>query len=87
MDHDDLDSIEKAVRNIVNGKNALEYKIAVIQARVVKVLMEEGVLPLQLLERGLIRPIKDIEELEVNKHGNSRDAGEHPKGQPNIEGL
>ena len=52
-----LTDIEKAVRNICRGENAFTYRVGLIQARIVKVLQEEGVMPLQLLEKGLARPL------------------------------
>lgn len=52
-----LNYIERAVRNIVNGKNAKGYVIGAIQARIVKTLMEEGVEPTALAQKGLVRPV------------------------------
>lgn len=72
MNDDDLNDIEKAVRNIVNGKNAFNHRVAIIQARIVKVLMKEGVVPLELMEKGYIHTIEEIRQMEVNKDGNIR---------------
>ena len=74
MNEDDLNSIEKAVKNIVNGKNALNHRVSIIQARIVKVLMEEGVVPLELMEKGYVHTIAEIKRKEANKDGNNRDA-------------
>ena len=56
---------EKALRNIINGKNARGYIVGAIQARMVKVLLEEGVEPTALMESGLVRPvIKEVKPIE-----------------------
>lgn len=69
--------IEKAVRNIARGENAQTFVVGRIQARIVKTLQEEGIVPLTLIEKGYARTIKDIKYLEDKKYGNSRDVGEH----------
>ena len=59
-----LDNVEKAVRNIAQGKNAKSLIVGMVQARIVKTLMEEGVIPLQLLEQGYIHDIDSIKRRE-----------------------
>ena len=63
-----LDTIEKATRNIARGETAKDLWVARVQARMVKTLQEEGVMPLQLLERGHIHPLETIRKLEEKKH-------------------
>lgn len=63
----DLDSIEKAVRNIAQGKNAQTFIIGRIQARIVKTLMEEGIMPMQLIQKGIVHPLENMKELEEKK--------------------
>lgn len=69
----DLDQVEKALRNIINGKNAFDYLVGSIQARMVKVLMEEGIEPTYLLQKGLIHgatgEVRLPKELQNLLHG------------------
>lgn len=66
----ELDDVERALRNIINGKNAFSYLTGSVQARIVKVLIEEGIEPTKLIQNGLIhsttrevRLSKELEEL------------------------
>ena len=64
----DLELAEKAMRNIIRGRNAKTYLVGAMQARLVRVMQEEGVVPLELIQKGLARPIerKDSDDSEDN---------------------
>lgn len=59
-----LSAVEKAVRNVARGENAQNLVIGTFQARIVKTLQEEGVIPLMLIQKGYARPLEDIRMLE-----------------------
>ncbi len=69
----DLDHVEKALRNIINGKNAFGYLVGSLQARMVRVLIEEGIEPTKLLQKGLIHgtsgEVRLPKELQEILHG------------------
>jgi len=50
----ELDDVERALRNIINGKNAFGFLVGSVQARMVRVFIEEGIEPTKLIQNGLV---------------------------------